>query len=164
MQGVELLRQTFGPDVVDVKIVSAGFGLVDEDQLLPPYNATFAGLSSSTIQTVAQRLNIPEKIYALMSGPYTCAFFLLGDSYLLSLGLPCPTQPAFPCLFLAGPSNHKRIPRRSPYRFVRVGQDDSIAFSYNLVGLKGQLFKLFAQQITAPLSQTLPKYLLSGYV
>ena len=41
-----------------------------------------------------------------------------------------------------------------PYYFVRVGQDDSIAFSYNLVGLKGHLFKLFAEQIVAPLHQT----------
>src|SRR5437660_7993831 len=31
MQGVELLRRAFGHSVVDVKIISAGFGLVDED-------------------------------------------------------------------------------------------------------------------------------------
>src|SRR5690349_18980591 len=31
MQGVELLRQVFGPNSVDVKIISAGFGVVDED-------------------------------------------------------------------------------------------------------------------------------------
>src|SRR5579884_2413983 len=62
MQGVKVLRQAFGHAVVDVKIISAGFGLVDEDQPLPPYNATFAGQSSSTIQTIAQRLGIPQKM------------------------------------------------------------------------------------------------------
>lgn len=156
MKGVELLRQTFGHAVVDVKIISAGFGLVNEEQPLPPYNATFADLSSSKILTISQRLRIPQSISRLMSDSYDCAFFLLGDRYLLSIGLPFSQKPNFPCLFLAGPSSHKRVPRRSPYYFVRVGQDDSIAFSYNLVGLKGQLFKLFVEQIVAPSYLTLP--------
>jgi len=157
MQGVKLLRETFGHSVVDVKIISAGFGLVDEEQPLPPYNATFADQSSSRILTISRRLRIPQKISQLMSEAYDCAFFLLGDSYLLSLGLPFAQKPAFPCLFLAGPSSRKRIPRRVPYQFVRVGQDDSIAFSYNLVGLKGYLFKLFARQMveTVPHSDTI---------
>lgn len=154
MRGVELLRQTFGSEVVEVKIISAGFGVVEENQPLPPYNATFAGESTATIQTVARRLGIPQKINQLLAGSYDCAFFLLGDSYLLALDPPFATVPAFPCLFLAGPSNRKRVPRRAPYAFVRVGQDDSIAFSYNLVGLKGQLFKLFAEQIKSPLPHT----------
>ena len=153
MQGVELLRQTFGHTVVDVKIISAGFGLVNEEQPIPPYNATFADLPSSKILTISQRLCIPQKIGALMLDSYDCAFFLLGDNYLLSIDLPFSQRPDFPCLFLAGPSSHRRIPRRVPYYFVRVGQDDSIAFSYNLVGLKGQLFKLFTEQIVAPLPQ-----------
>ncbi len=161
MQGVELLRQTFGHTVVDVKIISAGFGLVSEEQPLPPYNATFADLPSSKILAISQRLCIPQKINHLMSNSYDCAFFLLGDSYLLSIGLPFSQKPNFPCLFLAGPSSHKRVPRRIPYYFVRVGQDDSIAFSYNLVGLKGQLFKLFAEQVVAPLYQ-IPSTMLKG--
>lgn len=155
MQGVEALRRAFGHSVVDVKIVSAGFGLVDEKQPLPPYNATFADLPTSKILSIAQRLRIPEAVNQLVkNGDYNCAFFLLGESYLLSIGLPFTCVPGFPCLFLSGPSSRKRVPRRSPYRFVRVGQDDSIAFSYNLVGLKGQLFKLFAEQIIKPVPQT----------
>lgn len=154
LQGVELLRRAFGPDVVDVKIISAGFGLVDEDQRLPPYNATFAGQSSSTIRSVANRLRIPQKIQELLTSPYDCAFFLLGESYLLSLHPALSQLPAFPCLFLASPSSRKYIPRQSPYAFVQVRQADSIAFSYNLAGLKGLLFKLFAEQIIAPLPET----------
>lgn len=150
MQGVDALRQAFGHAVVDVKIISAGFGLVDEEEKLPLYNATFADQSSAKVITIAQRLGIPQAMDQLMQGQYDCAFFLLGENYLLSIGLPFAHTPSFPCLFLSGPSSHKRIPRSMPYRFVRVGQDDSIAFSYNLVGLKGQLFKLFADQIINP--------------
>jgi Queuine tRNA-ribosyltransferase len=150
MQGVNALRQAFGDAVVDVKIISAGFGLVDEEEKLPPYNATFADQSSAKVMAIAQRLGIPQAMDQLMQGQYDCAFFLLGENYLLSIGLPFAHTPSFPCLFLSGPSSHKRIPRSMPYRFVRVGQDDSIEFSYNLIGLKGQLFKLFADQIINP--------------
>jgi hypothetical protein len=160
MQGVEVLRQAFGDEVVDVKIISAGFGVVDEGQLLPPYNATFADLSASKIPPIAQKLNIPQSMNRLMEDDYACAFFLLGENYLISIGLPFEHKPAFPCLFLSGPSSHKNVPRGYPYRFVRVSQDDSISFSYNLVGLKGQLFKLFADQIVNPVL-TMPDEILA---
>jgi hypothetical protein len=156
MQGVSALRQAFGDAVVDVKIISAGFGLVDEKQPLPLYNATFADQSSARVIAIAQRLGIPQAMDQLMQGQYDCAFFLLGENYLLSIGLPFTHRPSFPCLFLSGPSSHKRIPRSMPYRFVRVGQDDSIEFSSNLIGLKGQLFKHFADQIVDPDPRTSP--------
>ncbi|GCE23221.1 tRNA-guanine transglycosylase DpdA [Dictyobacter kobayashii] len=154
MQGVMELRKAFGPEVVDVKIVSAGFGLVDEKQPLPPYNATFADLPASKILPIAKRLNIPQAANRLMTGDYACAFFLLGENYLFSLGLPFEPKPKFPCFFLSGPSSRKCVPRGYPYKFVRVGQDDSISFSCNLIGLKGHLFKLFADQIVQPVPGT----------
>ena len=61
MRGVELLRRTFGQTLdIDVKIISAGFGVVDEDQLLPPYEATFAGQPQASITAVSRRLLIPQ--------------------------------------------------------------------------------------------------------
>lgn len=154
MQGVEALRKIFGDDVVDVKIISAGFGVVDEKQPLPPYNATFADLSASKILPIAQRLNIPRDVNRLMEEDYACVFFLLGENYLFSLGLPFTHKPKFPCLFLSGPSSRKSVPRGYPYKFVSVGQDDFISFSCNLIALKGHLFKLFADQIVDPVPST----------
>src|SRR5947207_1740815 len=77
MQAVSLLRRTFGATCVDVKIISAGFGVVDECQLLPPYEATFADLSRSSISAISQRLRIPQTINECLNGAYDCAFFLL---------------------------------------------------------------------------------------
>jgi hypothetical protein len=149
MRGVELLRRTFGQSVVDVKIISAGFGVVDEDQPLPPYEATFADQSKETVRALSRRLRIPQTINALVSGAYDCAFFLLGENYLLSLELPWNFDPLFPCLFLASPSV-RTIPRRHPYALIPAGKDEGSAFHYGLVGLKGHLFKLFAEQLVSP--------------
>jgi hypothetical protein len=96
MQGVKALRRTFGQTLdIHVKIISAGFGVVDECQMLPPYEATFADRSASEIAAVASRLHIPQKIRALLVGAYDCAFFLLGDQYLSSLSLPFDADPLF---------------------------------------------------------------------
>ncbi len=154
MQGVKLLRRAFGRGCIDVKIVSAGFGVVDEHQMLPPYEATFADQSQASITAVASLLRIPQKIRALLAGAYDCAFFLLGDQYLLSLGLPFDTDPPFPCLFLASP-DVRTIPRRLPYALIPAGNEESSAFRYNLVGLKGHLFRLFVEQMVAKVPNAL---------
>jgi len=150
MHGVELLRRTFGQMLhIDVKIISAGFGVVNEDQLLPSYEATFAGQSQATITAVSRRLLIPQRINELMRGTYDCAFFLLGDQYLLSLGLPFDVDPSFPCLFLASP-DARSIPSRPPYALIPAGKDEGSVFHYNLVGLKGHLFRLWASHMSTP--------------
>ncbi len=156
MEGVELLRQAFGPNSVELKIISAGFGLVSEHQLLPPYEATFADLPPSEILTLAQQLRIPQKIGECMNTSYDCAFFLLSKDYLLSLNLPFNVEPPFPCLFLTSRSSSRPIPKRHPYYLIPAGKDEGITFSYNLVGLKGRMFRLFAQQIVDPGPKTLP--------
>src|SRR5437667_2082133 len=153
MRGVKLLRRTFGQSCIDVKIISAGFGVVDEHQLLPLYEATFADLPGSSITALSQRLRIPQTLNELMSGSYDCAFFLLGEAYLLSLDLPFAFAPSFPCFFLASPKI--LIPDRHPYYHVPVGKDESVAFRFNQIGLKGHLFRLFAEQLVSPWTKTL---------
>src|SRR5438876_827098 len=41
MMGVKAIRQSFGSAACALKIISAGYGLVDEDRSLVPYEATF---------------------------------------------------------------------------------------------------------------------------
>lgn len=155
MRGVALLRQTFGDGSVDVAIISAGFGVIREQQLLPPYEATFADLSTSRILSLSQRLRIPQKMNELLTkNTYDGVFFLLGENYLISLGLPFVSEPLCPCFFLASSGSQKRIPKRNRYHIVPVGKDDATAFRYNLIGLKGHLFRLFAEQIIHPHADT----------
>jgi hypothetical protein len=150
MKGVELLRQAFGKSIVDVKIISAGFGLIDEGELIPPYNVTFAGLSAAKVFPIAQRLGIPQSIQTLLAQDYDCAFFLLGEEYISSIGLSFASDPAFPCVFLASRSLHKKIPAHFPYIYVCIGQSEATSFGSALISLKGLLFKYFAHRITQP--------------
>lgn len=70
-------------DTVDRLYISAGFGLVDEETELPPYNVTFAGMSASAIDEQAARLEIPTDVRtAVQATPsYDVVFLALGRDY-----------------------------------------------------------------------------------
>jgi hypothetical protein len=69
-------------DSVDRVYVSAGFGLVEEETELPPYNVTFAEMSADAIDDRAQRLGIPKAVRSrLKADHYDVVVFALGRDY-----------------------------------------------------------------------------------
>ena len=87
MKGVKALRNRFGSSVCSVKIVSAGYGLVDEEQRLVPYEATFQGERPRWIHERSSRLGIPTAVRKAVIG-YDAVMFLLGKNYLISTDPP----------------------------------------------------------------------------
>jgi hypothetical protein len=83
---VDSLRE--GKDEVDRIFISAGFGVIDENDLLPPYDTTFADLSKDEINERSAELGIQEDLSeVLSSNTYDIIFFALGSDYLLSLDM-----------------------------------------------------------------------------
>lgn len=78
---VDQLREV--GDTVDRYYVSAGFGVVDERTELPPYNVTFAEMTSSEIDDRASDLGIADDIVELVTptDPYDIVVFALGTDY-----------------------------------------------------------------------------------
>lgn len=78
---VDRLRQA--GHTVNRVFVSAGFGVVDEDTELPPYDTTFNDLSSDTIDDRAATLEIHEALQDLVRNgeEYDIVFFPLGSDY-----------------------------------------------------------------------------------
>ena len=75
-------------DSVDRYFISAGFGLVEENEPLPPYDVTFADMSKSEIRDRAGKLGIQNDLLELVSGAYDIVFFALGSDYYASFDLP----------------------------------------------------------------------------
>jgi hypothetical protein len=83
---VDSLRES--KDEVDRIFISAGFGVIDENDLLPPYDMTFAGLSKDEINERSAELGIQESLSDILSSnTYDIIFFALGSDYLLSLDM-----------------------------------------------------------------------------
>ncbi|MFA9417980.1 DUF6884 domain-containing protein [Natrinema sp. HArc-T2] len=73
---------------VDRYFISAGFGLVAEREDLPPYNATFAEMTASEIDSWSASLEISERTRdAITSSSYDIVFFALGSDYYRALDL-----------------------------------------------------------------------------
>lgn len=91
-------------------------------------------------------LNIHNDLEKLLN-EYETIFFLLGENYLRALELPFENIDSNKKLiFLASKTSKKYIPNYEPYYFVEVGMQHAKAFRYGLIGLKGYLFKLFAEE------------------
>ena len=84
-KGVDLLRSIAGVEVVFV-IVSAGFGLVDENERIPPYDCSFSGMGKSGILRRSRLLGINADIRRIAGRGFDIAYLALGKGYLTALG------------------------------------------------------------------------------
>lgn len=86
-KAVDALREA--GDTVERIFISAGFGVVDEEALLPPYDVTFADMTASEIQNRAENLEIQAGVKQRLeaSPPFDIVFLALGSDYYRSLDL-----------------------------------------------------------------------------
>jgi hypothetical protein len=139
MMGVNAFRQRFSSAACALKIISAGYGLVDEDRNLVPYEATFQQQRPRWINERAQRLGIPQAVRQVIRD-YEAVIFLLGKEYLLSTHPPVVPRATQRFIFLAPNAN---LPFHPNATVVPAGLEET-RFGAGLVALKGKMFELFA--------------------
>lgn len=105
-KGVQALREQ-GYNVSHL-ILSAGYGLLNETDVIVPYNVTFSGASKAWIRERGQMLNLPGRLIEVKS-KHDRTILILGREYLEAIGLPLPTQALPPTLAYIAPSFVKRI-------------------------------------------------------
>jgi len=147
MEGVEQLRKGLEQKVVDVMILSAGYGLIHEDKIIFPYEVTFNTMKGYEVDEWANFIGVHEAFEQAISN-YDLVFMLLGDNYLRSLRLPVLTRPEQTLICLASKKSSSYIKGLSAKTFIlSLSNEEAKRYSYGLVGLKGFLFKLFAQSV-----------------
>jgi hypothetical protein len=145
IRGINELRAAFGPQVANVKIVSAGYGLIDEDQLIAPYDVTFATMGRREQLAWARQLGIADAVRDAIRG-WPLVFFLLGDAYLRAVEPPIKAEAGQRLVFLckAGVSQSLMEPGTT---VASVGLNESRRFGAGYVALKGRMFELFAHSL-----------------
>ncbi len=71
---------------VEHRILSAGFGLVDEKDLLPPYDCSFTNKTKKDIQIMSRNLSIPDKVKRIAKEEFELVYLALGKDYLTAVG------------------------------------------------------------------------------
>jgi hypothetical protein len=145
MRGIEALRAALGPDVVDLRIVSAGYGLIHGDRPICAYDVTFNEMSRTETRTWAYQLGIPkavrEAVYKADLG-----IFLLGSRYLDAIEPPIAAQGSQRLIFLAKPAEATRLAGHGVVT-VPAGKDQASRYRAGLVALKGKMFELWAKAV-----------------
>ena len=140
MAGLEEVRKVYGSAVVDLHIISAGYGLLAEDDVIVPYNVTFSGLNKGGLLARSNRLQLHEHVETLISG-YDLVFFLLGKEYVQALQLPFKVPDTVTQIFLLGTGYKKLIPDSPNVHFVPAGSALARELGVMGVALKGFVFK-----------------------
>lgn len=81
-RAVEILRDA--GDEVTLVYISAGVGVVDETEAIPPYEATFAGLPRGDVRKLGDTLGITSDLVSLLRRPsegWDLVVFTLGAAY-----------------------------------------------------------------------------------
>jgi hypothetical protein len=85
IKGVDKLRKIERLHVT-LFILSAGFGLVQENELIPPYDCSFSTMSKSQIINRSRKLAIMSDFQEIIKDDYDLVYLALGKNYLTALG------------------------------------------------------------------------------
>ncbi len=148
MRGVNAMRRVAGAHV-DLRILSAGYGLVSAERKLAPYETTFIGMPKAEARTWARQLRIAEEIRQTLRAPFDLALILLGDDYLEACEFDGSTQFGGPTILFCGKRAAKRVPKLPQLTCITLSNDDAKRFSCALVGLKGELAARILERLAA---------------
>jgi len=145
--GVETLRREFGHDFLDLRIVSAGYGLIKADRPICPYDVTFNDMGKVKAREWARHLGVPSDVRAALEG-VEVAIFLLGSSYLDAIDVPIDARKGQRLIFLAKRSESSRLAGVGVVT-VPAGKSETTKYRAGSVALKGKMFELFAEALAS---------------
>lgn len=147
MRGLKLIADSSEENIkVDLKILSAGYGLLDGNSLIVPYEVTFSTMKAKPLREWADFLKIPEKVISAIDG-YDLAVFLLGKEYLKAINFPKSIETKCKMVFLTGKGSQSCLPKGPTVRTVFLGNKDAKRIGAGLVALKGRAIELLGEKV-----------------
>jgi hypothetical protein len=141
MDGVRIIRSSFGEDACSVGIVSAGYGVIEESRRIAPYDITFQGMPKPLIRSRGDKLHIPDQLRKVIS-EFSLTVFLLGDDYLRSARPPIVPIKGQRFIYFGSP-RLRECPNGGGV-VLPAAQPEATEFGDGVVSLKGRMFFLLA--------------------
>ena len=125
---------------IDLRIVSAGYGLINGSQRIAPYDVTFEKMSKAAAVQWGQQIGIPEGFRAVLAQQFDLGLVLLGSRYLEVCDIRSDLQLGGPTIFLTGSNTARKLEKILPSaEFWPLTNLEAKRAGYPLVGLKGEL-------------------------
>jgi hypothetical protein len=156
MNGAGLLRGTLGPHAVSICVLSAGYGVIDEDRLIAPYDVTFSDMPTPVARQWARQIGAADGIRRRLPG-HDLVIVLLGSLYLEAADPPLPVTAGQRVIYFAKQAERGRLTRNGSV-LVPAGAAESSRYRMGLIGLKGRMLELFAQAVAVTGSHCWMRY------
>ncbi|MFX1606668.1 MAG: hypothetical protein ACFFDD_12270 [Promethearchaeota archaeon] len=143
VKAVDLLRTI--PDIsVQLVIISAGFGILNEEDLVPPYDCSFTTMRMPELRRQAEKLQIQDSIKNLLKNRFDLIYLALGKRYLLALGRDVVSTLETPTIVFHNQSTDYLI--QIPCEAETVKSFSKREYKiHGVVGFKGDLLRILAQ-------------------
>ena len=143
VKAVDLLRTISGVDV-HLSIISAGFGILQEHEKVPPYDCSFTNMKMRDVIKWSEELGIQSSFTSLIAKDFDLAYLALGKRYVAALGKDTLATIQIPTVvFHEHESEHLiRIPcsAQTVKSFSKQGHK-----IHGVVGFKGDLLRVLAR-------------------
>jgi len=142
VKAVDILR-TIPTTEVQLVIVSAGFGLLKEDDLVPPYDCSFTSMKIAQVRERSNELGIRSSFNQVLENPFDLIYLALGKRYQIALGTDVFSTTETTTVLFHNLESDKSV--RIPCAAAAVK-----AFSksrhriHGVVGFKGDLLRILA--------------------
>lgn len=148
VDGIRTLRAARSDVQILPYVVSAGYGLLREDQPIAPYDLTFQTMSSSEALSWGEQLRLPADLEHLLRSTFDLALVLLGARYLDACALDRVSHPGGPVL-IAGGSDAAQLCGRNPaLAHLLIRPDHCQAFGAPQTALKGAIARHLLDRIS----------------
>lgn len=157
MRGVRAYRSAGEPSgSLELRILSAGHGVVGARTRLSPYDQTFSGLPRSEVRRRGEALGVPAAVARLLERPWRLIIILLGDLYLHATALSDDVVLGGPAIALTSPNSGARLPSIPGLTVVPLHNREARRFSCGLTALKGDLAERLLCRLIDDLPEDLP--------
>lgn len=134
---------------VDRYFVSAGFGIVPENQSLPAYDVSFQGKEHA--ETRGRKLGLPEAVTQLITDQekYDVVFLLLGATYYEAIDVEKAVREAPEDTFVVVFNREGLAEDDSTTLSLKANAETGSRYGGGAIGVKGTYLKNFASNVVA---------------
>jgi hypothetical protein len=147
MHGIRSVWERWGRQVMDLAILSGGYGLLHADEVIVPYDVSLNEFEGEALAEWVARLELPEQMDNLVR-TYDLVFYLLSGRYLAVLDLPLGVPDTVQQILLTGKDSLGLVPPTpNIHAFVASGPAAAQRWHVKAAHVRGFLFDRLCTQI-----------------
>ena len=147
MKGINEIREDKKIDLT-FYILSAGYGLINSERRIIPYEATFSTMKKRELRNWSDQLNIPSQFKDVISVKYDLGLILLGEKYLDACQLTSNIKFGGPTILFCSPSVAKKLPQSENLKSIPLYNQEAKRMRCGLIGLKGEVARRILNKIS----------------